>query len=81
MTTDLSEDSAAVVLRYQFDAAPAVGLSLVQVVRVRTAVLVETGSNEGGSGLHPGAQRRKYLRESTAALRGVVDAMNKLAAR
>ena len=80
VTTNLSEDSAAVVLHYQFDATPAVGLSLVQVVRVRTAVLVETGSNEGGSGLHPGAQRRRYLRENTAALRGVVDAMSELAA-
>ena len=80
VTTDLSEDSAAVVLHYQFDATPAVGLRLVQVVRVRTAVLVETGSNEGGSGLHPGAQRRKYLRENTAALRDVVDSMSKLAA-
>ena len=80
VTTDLTEDSTAVVLHYQFEAAPAVGLSLVQVVRVGTAVLVETGSNEGGSGLHPKAQRRKYLRENTAALRGVVDAMSKLTA-
>lgn len=80
VTTDLSEDSAAVVLHYRFDATPAVGLSLVQVVRVGTAVLVETGSNEGGSGPHPGALRRKYLRENTAALRGVVDAMGKIVA-
>lgn len=80
VTTDLTEDSTAVVLHYQFDSAPAVGLSLVQVVRVGTAVLVETGSNEGGSGLHPVAQRRKYLRENTEALRGVVDAMSQFAA-
>ncbi|GAA1451382.1 hypothetical protein GCM10009641_85680 [Mycobacterium cookii] len=76
VTTDLTEDSAAVVLHYLMGTEPAVGLGLVQVVRSGTAVLVETGSNEGGSGSRPEEQRRQYLRESTAALHDVVDAMS-----
>ena len=68
--TAVGGESWAVVTYYEFDGAPAVGLTVVHVIRLGRAVLIDTTSNEGS-----GPGRSAQIREQTNAAVDVVSAM------
>jgi hypothetical protein len=73
--TAYGDESWAVVRRQELDGAPAVGLTVLHVVRVGRAVLVDTASTEGGAGEDPEADIRRQVGEQARASTGVVAAM------
>ena len=71
----LGEESGAVSVLSTYDGAPRPGLQTVLVVRVGTAVLISTTSNEGGGGPDPYQQAAEHRVDDARALRDVVEAM------
>lgn len=69
----LGEESSAVILHQELGGAPAIGLRVVEVVRVGTSVLVETGSTEGGE-----AEGGQLVELTSAGLTDVVAALSGL---
>ena len=68
--TAVGGESWAVVTYYEFDGAPAIGLTVVHVIRLGRAVLIDTTSNEGS-----GPDRNAQIQEQTNATVEVVSAM------
>lgn len=65
---DAGAEAWQVVRRYEYDGAPAVGLSLVLLVRRGSGLLVDTASNEGGAGPDLEAQVAEQVRHQLALL-------------
>ncbi len=68
--TAVGGESWAVVTHYEFDGAPAVGLTVVHVIRLGRAVLIDMTSNEGS-----GPDGTAQIQEQTNATVDVVSAM------
>jgi len=66
--TEVGGESWAVVTHYEFDGAPAVGLTITHVIRLGRAVLINTISNEGGAGQDPDGEVRGHLDAMTSAI-------------
>jgi hypothetical protein len=73
--TAYGDESWAVVRRQELGGAPAVGLTVLHVVRVGRAVFVDTASTEGGAGEDPEADILRQVGEQARASAGVVAAM------
>jgi hypothetical protein len=68
--TAVGGESWAVVTSYEVDGAPAVGLSVVHVIRLGQAVLIDTTSNEGS-----GPDSKAQIQDQARATVDVVSAM------
>jgi hypothetical protein len=68
--TAVGGESWAVVTHYEFDGAPTVGLTVVHVIRLGRAVLIDTTSNEGS-----GPDGNAQIQAQTNATVDVVSAM------
>ncbi len=73
--TAYGDESWAVVRRQELGGSPAVGLTVLHIVRVGRAVLVDTASTEGGAGPDPEGDIRRQLGEQARASASVVAAM------
>jgi hypothetical protein len=65
--TEVGGESWAVVTHFEFDGAPAVGLTITQVIRLGRAVLIDTTANEGGAGPDPDGEVEAQLDKMTSA--------------
>jgi hypothetical protein len=79
-TTSQGDESFALVTAYDFQGAPAVGLTIEQVIRVGNAVLIDETSNEGGAGSDRDEEVARHIRAMTGASAPVVEAMEVFAA-
>lgn len=79
LPSELGETGAVVATRYELDGHPAIGHTLVQVVRVGTAVLLAASSNEGGGGPDVERQLRQAADEGGFEIEDVVAAMCRFA--
>lgn len=68
-------ESWAVITHTEFGGHPAIGLSVLHIVRLGRAVLLDVTSNEGGAGPDLEAEISRQLRFQTRAASGVVAAM------
>lgn len=74
--TDLGDQGIVLSRRFEsHEGWPAVGLVTTHVVRVGSAVLLASTSNEGGAGPDPDAQAAEQIEVDAEAIVGVVDAM------
>ncbi len=73
--TAYGDESWAVVRRVELGGSPGVGLTVLHIVRVGRAVLVDTASNEGGAGPDPEGDIRRQLGEQARSSATVVAAM------
>ena len=72
---EVGEESWAIVHRFEFQDAPAVGLGVHLVVRLGRSMLVDEAWNESGAGPDPDADVRSQVREQLATTSEVVAAM------
>lgn len=72
---EVGGDSWAIVHRFEFQDAPAVGLGVHLVVRLGRSVLVDEAWNESGAGPDPDVDVRSQVREQLAMTSEVVAAM------
>lgn len=73
--TGLGGESWALVRRIEYDGYPAVGLTVVHMIRLGRAVLLDSVSNEGGAGPDPTAEVERQIAEQGEAVAPVVAAM------
>ena len=65
--TQVGGESWALVTHYEFDGAPAVGLTITHVIRLGRAVFFDTVANEGGAGQNRDAEIQNQLDAMTSA--------------
>ena len=81
LDTELGDVGAVATSRYELDGRPALGHTLVVVVRVGSAVLLALSSNEGGGGPDVERQLREAAADGVAETADVVAAMCRFTSR